>query len=58
MQQRRHELIPVMVEARSQNKKAVLVRDKLFIDNKFYVPSQNNTQSSPHHAPQNVFSKQ
>lgn len=53
-QQRRCDLILVMIEARNQNKKAVLVRDKLFIDYKLYL--QNNTQSSPHPASQNAFS--
>jgi hypothetical protein len=41
IQQRRRDLIPKLIEARNQNKKAVLVRDKLFIDNKLYVSPQN-----------------
>ena len=38
VQERRKELIPVMLEARRNNKKAVLVRDKLYINNKLYKP--------------------
>ncbi|MEW8544154.1 MAG: hypothetical protein AB2693_11525 [Candidatus Thiodiazotropha sp.] len=38
VQERRKELIPVMIEARRNNKKAVLVRDKLYINNKLYKP--------------------
>lgn len=38
VQERRKELIPVMLEARRNNKKAVLVRDKLYINNKLYRP--------------------
>jgi hypothetical protein len=41
IQQRRRYLIPKMIEARNQNKKAVLVGDKLFIDNKLHVSPQN-----------------
>ena len=46
VQQRRRELIPVMIEARNQNRRAVLVRDKLFIDNKLYTPP-NGPPSAP-----------
>lgn len=38
IQERRKELIPVMVQARKNQKKAVLVRDKLYINNKLYKP--------------------
>ena len=38
VQERRKELIPVMLEARRNNKKAVLVRDKLYINHKLYKP--------------------
>ena len=33
---RRKQLIPVMLDARKQGKRAVLVRDKLYIDNQLY----------------------
>jgi hypothetical protein len=33
---RRKQLIPVMIDARKQGKRAVLVRDKLYIDNELY----------------------
>ena len=36
---RRKELIPVMLQARKAGKKAVLVRDKLYINNDLYTPS-------------------
>jgi len=36
---RRKELIPVMIQARKDGKKAVLVRDKLYINNALYTLS-------------------
>lgn len=43
---RRKELIPVMIKARSENKKAVLVRDKLYINNRLYTPGNTSSSSS------------
>ena len=43
VQEKRRSLIPKMLEAKAQHKKAVLVRDKLYINNKLYEPS---TQTS------------
>ena len=39
---RRKELIPIMVQARKDNKKAYLVRDKLYINNKLYDPKSTD----------------
>ena len=39
VQEKRRSLIPKMLEAKAQHKKAVLVRDKLYINNKLYEPS-------------------
>ena len=44
VKERRKQLIPIMLQAREQGKRAVLVRDKLFIDNQLYRPP--NTVSS------------
>ena len=41
VQQRRRDLIPVMIQARKDGKRASLVRDKLFINNREYVPPPN-----------------
>ena len=41
VQQRRRDLIPVMIQARKGGKRASLVRDKLFINNREYVPPPN-----------------
>lgn len=38
VQQRRRDLIPVMIQARKDGKRANLVRDKLYIDNREYIP--------------------
>ena len=43
VQEKRRELIPVMLKAKTQHRKAVLVRDKLYIYNKLYEP---NTEAS------------
>lgn len=39
VQEKRKGLIPIMLKARDEHKKAVLVRDKLYINNKLYDPS-------------------
>lgn len=38
VQEKRKGLIPIMLKARDEHKKAVLVRDKLYINNKLYDP--------------------
>ena len=38
VQERRKELIPIMIEARKKGQSAYLARDKLFINNKPYEP--------------------
>ena len=38
VQEKRKDLIPIMLKARDEHKKAVLVRDKLYINNKLYDP--------------------
>ncbi|WAR04046.1 hypothetical protein MAR_010604 [Mya arenaria] len=38
VKEHRKELIPVMLKARSMGKRAVLIRDKLFICNRLYTP--------------------
>jgi hypothetical protein len=44
---RRRALIPEMIKARGAGKRAVLVRDKLFIDNKLFKPGTSiNTKGS------------
>ena len=42
VQERRKTLIPVMVQARAEGKRAVLVRDKLFINNQLYKPTTSS----------------
>lgn len=39
VQEKRRALIPIMLKAKDERKKAVLVRDKLYINNKLYEPS-------------------
>ena len=41
VQERRRALVPVMVQARNEGKRAYLVRDKLFINNRQYRPGSN-----------------
>ena len=41
VQERRRSLIPVMEEARRENKTVVLVRDKLYINNRLYTPPKD-----------------
>lgn len=38
---RRRELIPVMLDARKRGKRAILVRDKMYIDNVLYQPNDS-----------------
>lgn len=42
VQDRRKELIPIMVQASKEQKKAVLVRDKLYINSRLYKPNSPN----------------
>ena len=46
VQDRRKILIPIMIKAREEQKKAVLVRDKLYINNNLYIPPPNTTSTS------------
>jgi hypothetical protein len=46
VQQRRRELIPKMLAARRDGKKATLVRDKLYINNKLYKPTSTISEDS------------
>jgi len=39
---RRKQLIPIMLQARKEGKAAVLVRDKLYINNKLYSPNPSD----------------
>lgn len=39
VQEKRKGLIPIMLKAKDERKKAVLVRDKLYINNRLYEPS-------------------
>ncbi|WAQ97723.1 hypothetical protein MAR_022096 [Mya arenaria] len=41
VKEHRKELIPAMFKARSESKRAVLVRDKLFIGNRLYTPGSS-----------------
>lgn len=45
IEDRRKKLYPVMRQARRQSKKAVLVKDKLYIDNELYVAEPSNPVS-------------
>ena len=42
VQEKRKQLFPVMSDARKSGKRAVLVRDKLYINNKLYDPTKKN----------------
>ena len=42
VQERRKALIPIMVQARKDNKRAVLVGDKLYINNELYSPTSTD----------------
>lgn len=42
IQQKRRELLPIMIKARKDGKRATLVRDKLYIDNREYVLPTTN----------------
>ena len=42
VQAKRKLLYPVMMDARKSGKKAVLVRDKLYINNKLYDPTKKS----------------
>ena len=42
---RRKQLIPVMLDARRQGKRATLVRDKLYINNVLYNPDSGSAES-------------
>ena len=46
IQDRRKTLIPALIKAKSENKKAVLSYDKLYIDNKLYKPASVSSDSS------------
>ena len=39
VQEKRKRLIPIMLKARDERKKAVLVIDKLYVNNRLYEPS-------------------
>ena len=44
VQARRKELFPVLTEARNKGSRAVLVRDKIYIDNKLYVAKDTSNR--------------
>jgi hypothetical protein len=46
VQQQRRKLIPVMVSEQKTEKKAVLVRDKLYINNSLYKPGSSTLNAS------------
>jgi hypothetical protein len=41
VKERKKQLIPELTKARNQGRKAVLVRDKLFIDNQLFNPDSD-----------------
>ena len=51
VKERRKALIPIMLQARREDKKAVLVRDKLYINNTLYTPAPAASGPLPAYIP-------
>ena len=43
IEQKRRQLYPIMRQAKRQNRQVALIRDKLYIDNQLYVPTNEET---------------
>jgi hypothetical protein len=44
---RRRVLVPTMKELRDQNRRAYIVKDKLYVDGRLYIPPEARVQNHP-----------